>query len=80
VFVLLALAKMWREEGPLSYWKGNGTNVARIAPYSAIQFFSFDVYKRVCFCWGGKSTFLYPLNSLSLLSLLSLSLSFAIRL
>eukprot|EP00455_Lapot_gusevi_P033354 TRINITY_DN3646_c0_g4_i3.p1 TRINITY_DN3646_c0_g4~~TRINITY_DN3646_c0_g4_i3.p1 ORF type:complete len:304 (+),score=87.95 TRINITY_DN3646_c0_g4_i3:75-986(+) len=41
-----ALKKMYVEEGFLSYWKGNGTNVIRIAPYSALQFFSFDVYKR----------------------------------
>lgn len=40
-----ALAKMWREEGPLSYWKGNGTNIVRIAPHSAIQFFTFDTLK-----------------------------------
>jgi len=38
---------MWREEGPLSYWKGNGTNIVRIAPYSAIQFYAFDAYKRM---------------------------------
>jgi hypothetical protein len=45
--VIAPLVQMYREEGLLSYWKGNGTNVVRIAPYSAIQFFSFDVYKRV---------------------------------
>jgi len=44
--IIKALGKMWREEGPLSFWRGNGTNVVRIAPYSAIQFFSFDKYKR----------------------------------
>jgi solute carrier family 25 phosphate transporter 23/24/25/41 len=37
-----ALSKMYTEEGFLALWKGNGTNVARIAPYSAIQFASFD--------------------------------------
>jgi solute carrier family 25 phosphate transporter 23/24/25/41 len=42
-----ALVKMYREEGLRSFWKGNGTNVVRIAPFSAIQFFSFDVYKRL---------------------------------
>eukprot|EP00475_Leptophrys_vorax_P040607 TRINITY_DN75585_c0_g1_i1.p1 TRINITY_DN75585_c0_g1~~TRINITY_DN75585_c0_g1_i1.p1 ORF type:complete len:449 (-),score=114.82 TRINITY_DN75585_c0_g1_i1:96-1442(-) len=44
--VISSLRQMYREEGFLSYWKGNGTNVLRIAPYSAIQFFSFDVYKK----------------------------------
>ena len=43
--VFYLLRQMWRDEGFLSYWKGNGTNVLRIAPYSAIQFFSNDYYK-----------------------------------
>jgi len=37
---------MYKEEGIRAYWKGNGTNVARIAPSSAIQFCAFDIYKR----------------------------------
>ena len=41
-----ALSKMYREEGLAGGWKGNGTNVARIAPYSAIQFCFFDIFKR----------------------------------
>jgi hypothetical protein len=45
--VIAPLIQMYREEGIRSYWKGNGTNVARIAPYSAIQFFTFDVYKQL---------------------------------
>ena len=45
--IIAALSRMYREEGLKSYWKGNGTNVIRIAPFSAIQFFSFDVYKRL---------------------------------
>ena len=45
--IVAALVRMYREEGLRSYWKGNGTNVIRIAPFSAIQFFSFDVYKRL---------------------------------
>ena len=44
--IVSALATMYREEGLRSYWKGNGTNVVRIAPFSAIQFCSFDLYKR----------------------------------
>jgi solute carrier family 25 phosphate transporter 23/24/25/41 len=45
--IVPALTRMYREEGLRSFWKGNGTNVIRIAPFSAIQFFSFDVYKRL---------------------------------
>jgi len=42
-----AFVKMYKEEGLKSYWKGNGTNVARIAPQSAVQFCAFDIFKRM---------------------------------
>lgn len=42
-----SMRTIYTEEGFLAFWKGNGTNVVRIAPFSAIQFFSFDVYKRL---------------------------------
>ena len=41
---------MWeisKREGVLSLWKGNTVMMARIFPYSAIQFFSFERYKRL---------------------------------
>ncbi|EUC51370.1 hypothetical protein COCMIDRAFT_165 [Bipolaris oryzae ATCC 44560] len=41
-----ALAKMWREEGWRGFMAGNGTNCIRIVPYSAVQFSSYNVYKR----------------------------------
>ena len=43
-----ALAKMWREEGWRGFMAGNGTNCIRIVPYSAVQFGSYNLYKRVC--------------------------------
>ncbi len=40
--------QMKREEGwRKGFFKGNGTNVIRIAPYSAVQFASFEIYKSV---------------------------------
>lgn len=42
-----ALAKMWREEGFRGFMAGNGTNCIRIVPYSAVQFGSYNFYKRV---------------------------------
>ncbi|PSK46411.1 hypothetical protein B9Z65_5379 [Elsinoe australis] len=42
-----ALAKIWREEGFAGFMKGNGSNCIRIVPYSAIQFASYNVYKRL---------------------------------
>ena len=40
-----AFAKIYREEGILSFWKGNGVNVIRVAPYAAAQLTSNDFYK-----------------------------------
>ncbi|KAI1211753.1 solute carrier family 25 member 42 [Annulohypoxylon truncatum] len=44
-----ALAKMWREEGWRGFMAGNGTNCIRIVPYSAVQFGSYNLYKRQFF-------------------------------
>lgn len=43
-----ALGKMWREEGWRGFMRGNGTNCIRIVPYSAVQFSSYNFYKKVC--------------------------------
>lgn len=42
-----ALGKMWREEGWRGLMAGNGTNCIRIVPYSAVQFGSYNIYKKV---------------------------------
>ncbi|KAL7926704.1 mitochondrial carrier domain-containing protein [Trichoderma austrokoningii] len=41
-----ALGKMWREEGWRGFMRGNGTNCIRIVPYSAVQFSSYNFYKK----------------------------------
>lgn len=41
-----ALGKMWREEGWRGFMRGNGTNCIRIVPYSAVQFGSYNFFKR----------------------------------
>ncbi|WPH00164.1 Hypothetical protein R9X50_00298700 [Acrodontium crateriforme] len=41
-----ALQKMWREEGFKGLMAGNGTNCIRIVPYSAVQFGSYNFYKK----------------------------------
>lgn len=51
-----ALSKMWKEEGWRGFMRGNGTNCIRIVPYSAVQFGSYNFYKRVCgSCWCYRS-------------------------
>lgn len=42
-----ALRKIWVEEGWRGFMRGNGTNCIRIVPYSAVQFGSYNFYKRV---------------------------------
>lgn len=44
-----ALKKMWQEEGWRGFMRGNGTNCIRIVPYSAVQFGSYNFYKRSIF-------------------------------
>jgi len=39
--------RIYREEGFLAFWKGNGANVVRIFPYSAAQMAANDQYKRL---------------------------------
>ncbi|MBW0527961.1 hypothetical protein O181_067676 [Austropuccinia psidii MF-1] len=42
-----SLIKIGQEEGWKGYFRGNGINVIRIAPYSAIQFSSYEVAKKI---------------------------------
>lgn len=44
--VYKALRKMWKDEGWKGYMRGNGTNCVRIIPYSAVQFGSYNIYKK----------------------------------
>ena len=40
------LTRIWQEEGFKGMMRGNGTNCIRIIPYSAVQFGSYNFYKR----------------------------------
>lgn len=45
------LTKMWRDEGWRGFMRGNGANCVRIIPYSAVQFASYNFYKKVSNHW-----------------------------
>ncbi|GBG00459.1 hypothetical protein Rsub_13205 [Raphidocelis subcapitata] len=38
--------RVYNREGLPGFWKGNALNVARTAPFKALNFFSFDMYSR----------------------------------
>ena len=44
---------MWQKEGMYGFFKGNGVNVVRIAPFTAFEFFFYDLYKENVF--GGHT-------------------------
>ncbi|XP_050514490.1 solute carrier family 25 member 16-like [Diabrotica virgifera virgifera] len=44
--VVGGLRHVINKEGPLALYKGNGAQMVRIFPYAAIQFTSFEVYKK----------------------------------
>lgn len=51
-----AASKILSEEGVAAFWKGNGTNIIRIFPYSAGQLMSNDQYKRLLASPDGELT------------------------
>ncbi len=50
---LQSFSYMWRNEGVYGFFKGNGVNIVRIAPFSAFEFFFYELYKQQLF--GGDS-------------------------
>lgn len=46
---------IYRQQGIPGYWRGNGINVLRIVPNSAIKFATFDQYKKLAFPEGEKA-------------------------
>ncbi|XP_062091489.1 calcium-dependent mitochondrial ATP-magnesium/phosphate carrier protein 2 [Humulus lupulus] len=42
-----ALKKIWKEGGILGFFRGNGINVVKVAPESAIKFYAYEMLKNV---------------------------------
>ncbi|KAJ6882653.1 calcium-dependent mitochondrial ATP-magnesium/phosphate carrier protein 2-like [Populus alba x Populus x berolinensis] len=40
-----AISKIWKEEGFLGFFRGNGLNVLKVAPESAIKFYAYEMLK-----------------------------------
>ncbi|XP_024393427.1 probable envelope ADP,ATP carrier protein, chloroplastic isoform X2 [Physcomitrium patens] len=45
--LLQAVAQIGNEEGIAGFWKGNVPQVVRVIPYSAVQLFAYEVYKKL---------------------------------
>lgn len=60
-----ALKKMKREEGWRGFMRGNGTNCIRIIPYSAVQFGSYNFYKKVGSTPLGNTVEVEPVYAIS---------------
>ncbi|KGB78345.1 solute carrier family 25 (mitochondrial phosphate transporter), member 23/24/25/41 [Cryptococcus deuterogattii 99/473] len=57
-----SLVRMWKDEGWRGFMKGNGINVVRILPYSALQFTSYGAFKSVLSTWSDQETLSTPLR------------------
>ncbi|WVF65814.1 hypothetical protein IAT40_000551 [Kwoniella sp. CBS 6097] len=57
-----SLVRMWKNEGWRGFMKGNGINVVRILPYSALQFTSYGAFKSILQTWSGEPTLSTPLR------------------
>ncbi|KAM7250928.1 hypothetical protein ACFE04_022811 [Oxalis oulophora] len=45
--IMPAVRKIWREGGIVGFFRGNGLNVVKVAPESAIRFYTYEMLKRV---------------------------------
>ncbi|GHJ84259.1 hypothetical protein NliqN6_0661 [Naganishia liquefaciens] len=55
-----SLVRMYREEGFAGFMKGNGINCARIIPYSAVQFTTYEALKTWLKTYSGEENLSTP--------------------
>ncbi|KAE9601351.1 putative mitochondrial carrier protein [Lupinus albus] len=46
-FIMPAVMKIWKQDGLLGFFRGNGLNVVKVAPESAIKFYAYEMLKNV---------------------------------
>nr|KYP48988.1 hypothetical protein KK1_029289 [Cajanus cajan] len=45
--IMPAVMKIWQQDGLLGFFRGNGLNVVKVAPESAIKFYAYEMLKNV---------------------------------
>lgn len=45
--IVPAIKNIWKEGGLLGFFRGNGLNVVKVAPESAIKFYTYEMFKNV---------------------------------
>ncbi|KAL4330116.1 hypothetical protein AHAS_Ahas13G0367900 [Arachis hypogaea] len=45
--IMPAIMKIWKQDGWLGFFRGNGLNVVKVAPESAIKFYAYEMLKNV---------------------------------
>jgi solute carrier family 25 (mitochondrial phosphate transporter), member 23/24/25/41 len=50
---------MWQKEGTVGFFKGNGITILKIAPFSAFEFYFYEVFKNNLFPQKEKKDFSY---------------------
>jgi len=45
--IITIMRNLYKEQGLLSMWRGNGANCVKIVPETACKFFAFEQYKRL---------------------------------
>ena len=45
--IVPAIKNIWKEGGVLGFFRGNGLNVVKVAPESAIKFYAYEMFKNV---------------------------------
>ncbi|PHU05656.1 hypothetical protein BC332_26478 [Capsicum chinense] len=48
------IREIWKDDGVLRCFRGNGLNVMEVAPESAIKFYSYEMLKNIIACTKGK--------------------------
>lgn len=53
--VVATLRRIFFTEGVRGFWKGNGVNILRTAPFKSVNFFAYDTFRRQLLRWGDRT-------------------------